>query len=357
MRRKEKTFLWWNGTRIDLIKFAKIVQEIFFVGKRARIVSLPSILPFGLDPSNTGLDRFTAYWYVTCMNAAYGNQAAEISALYALAGATSVQTVHVPGLVIPEADIAFFPDNKAVVTFQGTRFFLEWIRQILGSQLALLAPWPGFVGQYHALVAINIWDQVRPILVNAGITTIALAGHSQGGAICQLLPNLIGDSTSIGLANICTCGAPRTGSPAYASVQGSRYLRLTNTGDPVPLLPPAISPALDRFLWLIPPIEPLSYAHWGTRIHLWANGSATMPVELPTWLDGSRFLADQALNGNAWFTNHDTTEYARRLRAGIPAGIGEANPTYPGLQALDLYWEGKDITPAADLWMDPPICS
>lgn len=318
---------------------------------------MPNILPFNLDPASTGLDRFTGYWFASCCHAAYFATASTKLALYALAGGTNVISVRVPGQSIPEADIAFFPGGRAVVTIQGTRFFLEFLNQVAGAQLVQASPWPGHVGQYWTAVTQALWDEVRPILVENSITSIALAGHSQGGGICQLIPNLASQTPGLGIANLFSIGAPRTGSVLYAEVQGSRYLRLTNAGDPVPSFPPSVSTPLNRFLWLIPPVDTLSFLHWGTRFHLFANGSAAAPAELPSWIEGFSLLADTALNSSGWFNNHFVEQYARRLRLGIPGGIGEANPDYPGLQTLDDYWEDQEIAPPAEDWFQFPMCS
>lgn len=254
-------------------------------------------------------------------------------------------------------DYAVFPGGKAILTITGTRFFIEMVRQILGVLLFDLDPWPGLVGAYWASVADDLFDEIVPVLERDSISAVALFGHSQGGGICQLIPDLATETGGISVANLITLGAPRTGNTVYAAAQTSNYVRLTNAGDPVPHIPASISTPLDVFLWIIPPANLNSYEHWGTRFHLFFDGAVTVPPNLPSWLRGHEALLTAALASANWFADHRPAEYGRRLRLQLPRPFQEVHADYPGLKEIDDYFAGVISTPAVADWFSPPTCS
>lgn len=317
---------------------------------------MASLNPFGLNPAADGLDRFTAYWFVSLQEALYRSDHAGSTMLYGLAGGLEPVSVTVPGLLVPRCEVSSFPADRAIVTVEGTSNYLQMIAQIQGSFLSAIPPWPGSVSVWHAAVTVALWNELRPFLQGIGSPELALNGHSQGGGICQLLPAKIAADTACDIANIFSAGSPRTGNTAYAVTQTARYCRVTNAADPVPLLPPSLGVEVNQILWMLPPALPTSYVHWGTRFHLFANGSALMPLESTTWVEGSEYLIGVASGSTTWFADHAPAEYARRLRVGIPGAIGVLNPTYPGLKQIDDWWAGVSPEPPPAEWFDPATC-
>lgn len=320
---------------------------------------MPTIRPFDINPATGPIDRFTLYWYCAICNQAYSPSGETLDQLYALAGATSVTRYEIPGAVIPYLDYAVFPGDRALISIVGTRQWEEFALQAVGANLIAAEPWPGTVGFYWSSLAITLFDLIETELIESEIQTVALAGHSQGGAIAQLLIELINSLPDTDTQCIVTMGSPRSGNPEFAaSLQNTPYARMTNQGDVVPMLPPSISTPLDRFLWLLPPPPNTSFQHGGTRINLFDNGVDTNPPEEPTWLEGSKALIDGVRGGiGGWVNNHMPAEYARRLRLDIPVAIGTDDVNYPGLKALDDYFAGQDLPEPASGWLTPSPCN
>lgn len=317
---------------------------------------MPNIDPFGQNPAVNGLDAFSAYWACALADVAYTDDQTEKNALYAAAGGAAPTSHELPGRPIPRFDYSVFGAGRAVVTVTGTRFFLEFVNQLLGVALADFPQWPGEVGIYWAGVAIELFELLSPLLADDSISDVAFVGHSQGGGIVQLWPALFSAGGSVTVANLTTLGSPRTGNVEYANAQNANYVRLTNAGDPVPQIPAAVSTPLDQFLWLVPGINLGSYSHWGTRFHLFADGRHTMPPELPSWQRGWEAMITLSQQTSAWFRDHRPAEYARRLRVNLPGEIGATNPNYPGLKTIDDYFADQPIEPPAVDWFQPPTC-
>lgn len=321
-----------------------------------RWLSVASILPFDQNPESQGLDFFTAYWVCSICDASYSAEVNSKTVLYSLANGIFTKTINLPGSVIPVIDYAVYPSNRATLTVTGTRFFLEFVNQILGVNLVDVDPWAGEVGQYWSSISDQLWDLVELQLAEDGITEVAFFGHSQGGAICQLFPDLAFETGGISVANLVTLGTPRTGNVEYATTQLSNYVRLTNAGDPIPALPAAVSTPLDEFLWIIPPTNLNSYQHWGTRFHLFDDGFITVPPELPTWSRGfEAMLLGVRASGN-WFADHRAFEYARRLRLNLPSPVQVVHADYLGLKEIDDYFAGINLQPSVGEWFFPPTC-
>lgn len=312
--------------------------------------------PFGLNPSSGTVDYFTAYWYAALSQATYFSPSGTQFQLFNLAGATALIRLELPGLSIPYVDMALFPGSRAVSVVVGTRFFQEFVNQAFGAILVSAPEWPGLVASYWSGLALLLWAEILNVASANGVTSIAFAGHSQGGAIAQLLPQLCNDAPGLATACVCTFGCPRSGNVVFADSQTNNYLRVTNEGDPVHLLPAAVSTPLDQFLWLVPGINLNSYKHWGTRVHFSSEGQSAFAFELPTWATAYAALLETARATSSWFDSHYIASYARRIRRNIPGAMGAVNPDYPGLQDLDLFFQGQEVQPPATTWTDLEVC-
>jgi pimeloyl-ACP methyl ester carboxylesterase len=318
---------------------------------------MPEISVWSQNPAQSGLDRFTCYFIATVEAVAYSDESPWKNTLYGLIGGTAWHRLALPGLPSPHAEVALFPGGRALVTIEGTRTPGEFVRQALGSFLVPLVVLPGRVSQYWFLAMSQIVAQLLTFLPDHGITEIAVNGHSQGGAIAQLLPAWLtyrGGATTL---NIFTAAATRSADNFFAAAQTLPYTRLSAAGDPVPQLPPSADPILDAETWLLLPYSFSGYRHFGTHFHLFADGSFLMPPDQSTWNQGGADLREYATSNTGWFGAHDISEYARRLRVGIPVPIGAADPNYPGLQTLDNYWIEQNLVAPAISWTGEFLCS
>lgn len=128
-------------------------------------------------------------------------------------------------------------------------------------------------------------------------------------------------------------GSPRSGNVTYAGAQTRPRCRITNQTDPVPAVPILGGLTPPRFPW---PRRPDNYQHWGSRVHLWGDCSATRPRG-PDWVfaELGDFLLDVA-GRPADGVSHSSGEYARRIRGGIPVPFPSGgDPDFPGLEVLD----------------------
>jgi pimeloyl-ACP methyl ester carboxylesterase len=317
---------------------------------------MPAITPFDLDPANSGIDRFTAYWYATLCKLVYQPATWPRAAVWALGGATAVQTVGITGTIIPSCDVGLFPANRAVCAFRGTTSAIEGALQIVGATLFPRAPWAGFVGNYHSAITELTASFVFPVLTAAGVTNVAWCGHSLGGSVAVLIADLVIDQAVALTDCICTLAAPRSGNLTFATSQTYRHLRLTNAGDAIPMLPPSTNSVMDVFLWLPAPIPLTSFWHAGTRCHLFYDGSAAFPPDQSTWADGSAILLNVANDAERWLQSHSTDEYARRVRIGIPVDFNVVDAAWPGLKELDQWWADANATPPAGTWLERVFC-
>lgn len=316
------------------------------------------IAPFALDPAGPdGLDRFTAYWYATILDAVYRPGTFDRLPLYTIAGAATVQQFGLGASPFPAGDVSSFGAGRAVVALRGTTTNTELLYQLAGLLPVAVAPWGGLVAAFWAAAAAAAGALVAPILQDLGATSVALAGHSYGGAVAALLPDWFLDQGAALTDCLCTIGAPRAGSLSFAQTQAYRHLRLTNHGDPVPMLPPSFNPTLDRFDWILAPPAVAAFWHVGTRCHLFTDGSTAFPPEQSTWANAEDALIAAATQLDSWFVDHEPEEYARRLRIGIAAPFGVASVEFPGIEVLDQYWGASALVPPADQWLEPVYCA
>lgn len=287
--------------------------------------------PFGLDPDNP-VNRLILYWYATVNRVIYQDDNALTFQVMDLAGGTLVTgTLGFPPL-IPRVEVWSIPADKRFVVIRGTTQWQEYLFEVMGSFLVSAPPWDGTVNQYFRQLADTIRAQFAPYLLPAW----ALTGHSLGGAVGALVSRYGATPETRVLVDF---GSPRSGDGVYSSHQVRPDLRwrITNEGDPVPLIPPSTNTLLDELPAILPiPVPPVYYRHWGRRIHLFQDGTFTLPVELSTSAEVALAIIQAVRLGTNWYIGHDTAEYARRLRSQIPVAfrIGP-DPDFPGLYELD----------------------
>lgn len=288
------------------------------------------INPFDFDPAGS-LDRLHAYFMVTWMRINYcGPGDLYRNQIYELIG-TDAGNVHtLEGL--PRVDVVVIPGTGSVVQIRGTiTNFPELVEEILFSNLEGFEPWTGQVSRYFASVANQVW----PFIEDNKTDPFMTMGHSLGGAIAGLI-------SQFGATRVFSAGAPREGNQDYANSRNNGiYLRLTNPNDVVPKVPiwfgagPRGQHGVVMLYQLL--VENDVYWHWGTRIQLAPDGSSSRPTEAGVWnFELGEYLIEAIRTGN-WGTDHETGEYARRLRAGIPVPFPAPNVDldFPGLQTLD----------------------
>jgi len=94
------------------------------------------------------------------------------------------------------------------------------------------------VPHYVANVATEIWTTITE-LDSTTWSKILIVGHSLGGAIGQALHLLAIRSTSSAIVQSLTFGSPRAGDESFTTaMRGQPTVRLMNSLDPVPLVPP-----------------------------------------------------------------------------------------------------------------------
>lgn len=301
---------------------------------------------FGLQPTKP-IDRLTLYWYATLARSAYQGHTGP-NPIAALAGASSVQFRAASqdtewDLAVPSSFLLKWPDGKSIIVIRGTAREWEWRWNINGFHFFDIDPSPFAVSGYPLQAAKAIWDHWSPQILS-GITW-TVCGHSLGGQIASILATPV-----FGHDRPAVCvdfGTPRAGNIPWARAQTTPRLRVTNYGDPVPSLPPAeLYEAMAPFNVEFTPSENTVYQHWGFRIMVWEDGRFSFPEgdrsfsgEVADFIF-SRFVVDPDV------FPHERGEYPRRIRAGIPVPLGEADPDYPGVEVLDaanLAWNVGEL--------------
>jgi len=316
---------------------------------------MAALAPFALDPRG-GFDRFTAYWFATVCNAVYLPASAPRLFLYQLVGGVSLTRVQPTPLAFPWADVSFTLAGQAIVVTRGTATSLEMLLQAAGVGLSSSAPWPGQVGGFWSAATNVLFQALKPLMQAVGTTNVVWSGHSFGGAVSTLMPDLALDDGPFLTDAVCTVAGPRAGDLAFAQEQSPRFLRLTNHGDPVPMVPPSANSVLDRTLWILSPVPFTSFWHAGTRVHLFEDGRTAMPPEQSTWASSEEAMIGAARIASGWYNAHNTNEYARRLRIGIPAPWLTPSTEFPDIDVLDGYWATADIDPPASTWFQAALC-
>jgi hypothetical protein len=290
--------------------------------------------PFSVVPSGP-LDRLTAYWWTTALRLTYHGGRLDLhDQLAALGDGSNSRRIPIPdptGL-IPAIYVADYPQGRRIVLLEGTTRPQQWALHALGSNLTV---WDG-AGRINAgLRAVARLVAVAAEVVTQG-RTWAAGGHSFGGAIAATLPEGTDNPPSL----LVDAGSPRTGDLEYASAQTVPRLRLTGDGDPVPALPPSTGSFLDELPAYVPSwfdLGPVFYRHWGSRVHLYADGSALRPAESQTVGEAAELLRRLIARGIDWLPSHRASTYAERVRQQIPVVFPAPEPDgdFPGIEELD----------------------
>jgi len=294
--------------------------------------------PFSVNPAGP-LQRHLLYWYATvCRSSA---NATKLSALHLAAGASSIDRNPVAGFaLIPSFTVATYPAGKFVVSIEGTTTVNQWLLHMGGQGTVASSTHGGFVSVTLLQVAQAVESLITPKL-SANLTEWVLTGHSMGGGLAALLYRFyIGPPFgTIQPKAIVDFGSPKVGNGQYASGQTLPRWRVTNEGDPVPLLPPTIAPGLGFPLGRRRAGIELNWQHWGTRLHLWSDFTTTRPPGIPDF--GLAAITAQLLlnriRGEAVADNHLLEEYCFRLRGAIPIKFPAQadDPDYPGIDVID----------------------
>jgi len=269
------------------------------------------ITPFTFNPAGP-FDRLNAYFFCTWMRISYfGEPSPNRDQLRDLVGADEV-VIH-EGNGVQHTEVANIPGQGALVFVRGTDDNLLLIRQILARQQIDSDDHEGAVHGLHLQLSTAVWDAIQ----NSLPPVWTAAGHSLGGAIADLI-------SDFGATRLFTAGCPRVGNLEYAlSRNSAMHLRLTNAEDIVARIP--LSSGSDFFDDLgLPPIPAIGFPgqeffrHWGTRINLFSDGTATRPPEVNSLLDLTGALDAARGNPAGVLVNHFVHEYTRRVRSQIP---------------------------------------
>lgn len=304
--------------------------------------------PFAFNPAGS-FDTMHAYFMCSWMRAQYVNGAGDSTyddVIKAVCGATGFQVFpHFTDgdYIFPRTDILTLPGERAAVMIRGTSVLPgEAIAETVYSDLVSGAPWLGRQSRYFRVVAVRRWLNIGTSLPAQWI----IGGHSLGGAIA----GLIGIN---GASKYFTAGSPREGDGTYANSRPTPLkLRLTTSGDPIPLVPFSSNSVLDQ-LNVDMPLFPAAqfYRHWGIRHHLWADGSLTLPPhrDRNIVLEATEFLVNAALEG---IVNHYAPAYCYRLRLAIPIAFPATKPDldFPGIVELDNLNRGLNERGNAEPW-------
>ena len=203
--------------------------------------------------------------------------ATDISAIEK-AGYTFLQTIYGDDLatdidphlgdVVSFGFLAVSPAKELMAVIRGTDTILEWLHD--GSFLMVPSPIAGshgftedgFTAVYRSLRigrahgTLSAKDSIKSYLDTAAATSVAVCGHSLGGALAKLLTLDVALNTSCRTPTAYTFASPRVGDVIFAGSFNAVVpfcYRISNRQDLVPKLPP---------------ILPLPYVHSNTHYEL-----------------------------------------------------------------------------------------
>lgn len=142
-------------------------------------------------------------------------------------------------------------DDVGVIAFRGTNptEVLDWISNVDIRLLADVASGRKIHTGFQTAYA-GFKDNIESVFEKEEPERVWITGHSLGGAMaacCAYDRQLRGKKVT----GVVTFGQPRIGNEALAEYLdkelGDRYLRLMNSGDPVPILPPCFGIKLPAY--------------------------------------------------------------------------------------------------------------
>lgn len=155
------------------------------------------------------------------------------------AGATSYVLIPESATILSTAAVMFDEAGNTIIAFEGTRNIAQLVGEIVGSAQTEQIPNRGKAGNFwqwilaQRLPAIN-----RAIASLPSRAPICVVGHSLGGAIGQLQAKAWDYANAYTITSLVTFGQPRTGDFEFENTTFVPRVRVVNTGDPVPYIPP-----------------------------------------------------------------------------------------------------------------------
>lgn len=144
-------------------------------------------------------------------------------------------------------------DESIFLAFRGTADISEAIIDLMMTQV----PYPfvedggmteqGFTSLYGS-VSDSIIEKIDELINTGSFSTLFITGHSLGGALAVLAVPDIMENVSPVRTYMCNFAGPRVGDAQFAKLYNSlinRSLRVVNTNDVVPQLPPDIRDLID----------------------------------------------------------------------------------------------------------------
>lgn len=293
---------------------------------------MPLITPFSITPDQ-GLDRFTGYWFATLCRCGYINNLTQLLSVGQIAGANEVKEYLSPRLNVPKCYLFRWPNNDALWLVNGTTVPTQYMASVLGAQTLHVGSVPGAFNSFFWSAYLQLSPPVILDLVNRLPNRLNIMGHSLGGAIGTLASQWLRNTFNV--VGTWSIGSPRVGDLVFGAAFNIPYTRITDQGDIVPCLPPSTNTFMDVAFWPYFQPVPTSYRHVGTRFHLYVDGTSAALGEFSTLEEAIVFDVQVRLDSSVVLTAHDTPEYARRLRVGIPVAWRHLDPQYPGLKNLD----------------------
>ncbi len=258
------------------------------------------------DPFFRGFDRTDFIFLASAAKALAEDDFSELEKIFGAFGPGVVSHRKGSGIV-PDAYL-YISDTYIIVLIQGTEGTVQWVSQILGSVFAPISGFgsPGVTG-FDAIVAATIFGDINPVLApRVGTRSVVFMGFSLGGALAQCVAWRYRNTAQ--RLSVLTIGAPRVGSPQFASDMGSFVLRLSADRDPIPSVPPPVwQPLKNHFP--IPGITgpTLHYEHAGQGSMLHSGGDIVAGDDLL----GTDEAAAQLASGSA--PTHSTSWYLSQL--------------------------------------------
>jgi Lipase (class 3) len=226
-------------------------------------------------------------------------------------------------------DVAVFLSNSYIIVIcSGTENVLQQLDNFAGPIPIHTDPFPGatkftWAQQANQVIA-SVGEEVVPLLPTR---TLALMGHSRGGAVATLLASVWGP-----MAARCFCytfGAPRSGDTAFAAVAAPFVVNIQNETDPITILPPhgeELPSLVLRYLGVTQAVT-VRYADTGAIKTLFGDG------RLVDGREGDKAFWSQVTDGA--FPTHAMSVYRERLTLNAPDPFTPTQVTAPAVWNTD----------------------